>query len=60
MVNDWLGVKASGQLFTVRVADLYRRQGNLLIENWVFVDIIDMLLQLGVDVFADAGIAVSS
>ncbi len=56
MVNDWLGVKAAGQMFTVRVADIWRRQDDLLVENWVFVDIPDMLLQLGVDVFRASGI----
>ena len=49
--KDWLGVKASGQLFAVRVADWWRRDGDLLVENWVFVDLIDMLLQLDYDVF---------
>lgn len=56
MASDWLGVQATGQMFTVRVADIWRRQGDLLVENWVFVDIVDMLLQLGVDLFEKAGI----
>ena len=51
LTKDWLGVKASGQLFAVRVADWWRREGDLLVENWVFVDLIDMLLQLDYDVF---------
>ncbi len=58
LVNDWLGVRAEGQMFTVRVADLYRRQGDKVAENWVFVDVIDMLRQLGVDAFARAGIEI--
>ncbi len=60
MVNDWLGVPAEGQLFTVRVADIWRRSGDKLIENWVFVDVIDMLLQLGVDLFSRAGIEIDA
>ena len=56
MVNDWLDVPASGQMFTVRVADIWRRDGDLLVENWVFVDVIDMLQQLGVDAWRKAGI----
>ncbi|MEM8815432.1 MAG: ester cyclase [Pseudomonadota bacterium] len=59
LANDWLGVAASGQMFTVRVADIWRRAGDRLVENWVFVDVIDMLLQLDVDVFAEAGIEIS-
>lgn len=26
-------------------------EGDLLVENWVLLDIIDMLLQMGIDVF---------
>lgn len=54
LASDWLGVRASGQMFTVRVADIWRRDGERLAENWVFVDVIEMLHQLGRDVFADA------
>ncbi len=56
MVNDWLGVPAEGRMFTVRVADIWRREGDRLVENWVFVDIVDMLQQLGRDPFAEVGI----
>ena len=41
-----------------RVADIWRREGKRLVENRVFVDIIDMLLQLGRDPFAEAGIEI--
>lgn len=58
LANDWLGVRAQGQMFTVRVADIWRRHGDLLMENWVFVDLVDMLLQFGVDVFERAGIEI--
>jgi len=58
MGGDWLGIPANSEPFTVRVADIWRRQDNLLIENWVFVDIIDMALQLGRDLFADAEITI--
>ena len=60
MVKDWLGVRAKGQMFTARVADIWRREGERLVENWVFVDIIDMLLQLGQDPFAEAGIEIQA
>ena len=58
MGSDWLGIPANDQPFTVRVADVWRRRDDLLIENWVFVDIVDMALQLGRDLFADAGISI--
>jgi hypothetical protein len=35
----------------MRVMDVWRREGDLLAENWVFIDMIDLLDQLGVDVF---------
>lgn len=48
---DWLGAPATGKHIVMRCSDLYRREGNYLVENWVFLDIIDILLQMGVDVF---------
>lgn len=49
--NDWLGLKATGKDITLRVVDYWRREGDLLRENWVFIDMIDILEQLGIDVF---------
>ena len=51
LCQDWLGIKAKGQQFTCRVSDWWRREGEVLVENWVFVDLIDMLKQLDYDVF---------
>ena len=56
LCKDWLGIKANGQQFTCRVSDWWRGEGNQLIENWVFVDLIDMLKQLGYDVFKETNI----
>lgn len=49
--NDWLGMPATNKKLNIRCADLYRREGDKLAENWVLLDIIDILLQMGVDVF---------
>jgi hypothetical protein len=49
-----LGLQASGKPFTMRIMDFWRRDDDLLAENWVFIDIPHMLMQLGTDVFADA------
>jgi hypothetical protein len=46
------GLEASGNRCTVRIMDFWRRDGDLLAENWVFIDIPHMLLQLGQDVLA--------
>ena len=49
--DGWLGLKATGKEITLRVMDFWRREGKQLKENWVFIDMIDVLSQLGVDVF---------
>jgi hypothetical protein len=36
----------------MRVADWWRREGDVLRENWVMIDLPDLLLQMNVDVFA--------
>lgn len=48
------GLEASGRACTMRIMDFWRREGNLLAENWVFIDLPHMLLQLGRDVLAEA------
>lgn len=50
--SGFLGLPATGRPVTMRVMDFWRRERHLLRENWVFVDLLDLLLQLGVDVFA--------
>ena len=56
LCKDWLGINVNGQQFTCRISDWWRREGNLLIENWVFVELIDMLKQLDYDVFKETNI----
>jgi len=46
------GLEASSKRCTMRIMDFWRREGDLLAENWVFIDIPHMLLQLGGDVLA--------
>lgn len=50
--GDWLGLPATGRAITMRVMDFWRRDGDQLVENWVMIDIPDLLLQMGIDVFA--------
>lgn len=52
--NVLFGLEATGKPVTMRVMDWWRRQGDWLIENWIFVDFPELLLQLGVDLFAQA------
>ena len=49
--DGWLGLKATGKKVTLRVVDYWRREGDKLKENWVFIDLIDALEQLGVNIF---------
>lgn len=45
------GVPATGKLMTIRDFDWYRRDSNRLVQNWVPIDLVDIFLQLGVDLF---------
>ncbi len=53
-IGPFLGFEPTGVTTRMRVCDWYRREGDLLVENWVFVDIPDMLLQWGYDLLAEA------
>lgn len=50
--GDYLGATATNGPITMRVADWWRREGDTLRENWVMIDLPDLLLQMGVDLFA--------
>lgn len=46
----FLGLPASERPTEMRVVDIYRRDGDKLAENWVFIDLLHYLRLLGVDV----------
>jgi predicted ester cyclase len=50
--GEYLGVLATNRPVTMRVMDWWRREKSLLIENWVFIDIPHLMLQLDVDLFS--------
>lgn len=50
--DGWLGTAATGRAITMRVMDFWHAQNGLLDENWVMIDIPDVLNQIGIDVFA--------
>ena len=52
--KPFLGQPSEGKRLFMRVCDWWRRKGDLLAENWVFVDVPHVLLQMGFDVFAGA------
>lgn len=49
-VKPFLGHGPTNERVFFRVCDWWRREGDLLVENWVFVDVPHVLLQLGYDV----------
>ncbi len=50
-VKPFLGQPATDKTLFMRVCDWWRRDGDKLRENWVFVDIPDVLRQMGRDLF---------
>ena len=49
-LGPWLGIPPTGRPIGMRVMDFWRREGDLLRENWVFIDQLDLLLQMDFDV----------
>ena len=50
----WLGMAPSGREVSMRVADWYRADADgKLIDNWVMIDLLDILHQFGLDVLED-------
>lgn len=51
--GDFMGRKPTGKLGEFRVIDLYRREGNKLAENWIFIDLLHFWKMQGWDVLED-------
>jgi len=51
--KPFLGCPSNDKRLYMRVCDWWRRDGDKLVENWVFVDIPHVLLQMGRDVFSE-------
>lgn len=49
--GNWLGLAPTGKPFTIRVMDFYRIENALIAENWVPIDLLNILDQLGLNVF---------
>jgi predicted ester cyclase len=50
--GPYLGLPPSGRSADMRVVDIYRRGGDKLAENWVFIDMLHFLNMQGLDVLA--------
>lgn len=53
---DFLGWPPTGTTSRWNIMDFWRREGALLVENWVLVDLIDVALQAGIDLLAPLAI----
>ena len=51
-VGGFMGLPGSDTTLEFRVIDLYRREGDKLAENWIFIDMLHVLKQQGMDVLA--------
>jgi len=49
--GGFMGLLATNTDIDMRVVDMYRREGNKIAENWVFIDMPYVLKQQGLDVF---------
>ena len=52
LIGPFLGIEGLNQPIDIRVMDFYHRRGDKLDENWVFLDMVHMFLQLDIDLFA--------
>ena len=51
--GGYMGLTSHGEVEAeMRIVDLYRREGDKLAENWIFIDHLHFLEQLGVDLLA--------
>lgn len=48
--DGFMGLPASERAVEMRVVDMYRRDGDKLAENWIFIDLLHYMILQGVDV----------
>jgi predicted ester cyclase len=51
--HGFMGLPSSDVRVDMRVVDIYRREGEKLAENWVFIDMLHFMKMQGVDVLAE-------
>lgn len=51
--GGFMGLPASDVPADMRVIDIYRREGDKLAENWIFIDMLHFLKMQGVDILGD-------
>ena len=53
--GGFMGLPGSDVAADMRIVDLYRRDGDRLAENWIFIDIPHFMAMQGVDILAELG-----
>ena len=48
--GGFMGMPATGKAADMRVIDMYRRSGDKLTENWIFIDLLHFWNQQGLDI----------
>jgi len=54
--GGFMGMPATNKPSDMRVIDIYRRDGDKLAENWVFIDLLHFWKQQGVDILARSAV----
>jgi len=52
LTGDFMGMPATNEVGEMRVIDIYRRDGNKLAENWIFIDLLHFWKTQGIDFLA--------
>ena len=52
LTNSFMGYPPTNLTADLNVVDLYRRDGNKLAENWIFIDLLGFWLQHGLDILS--------
>lgn len=47
----WMGCPPSDEPVSIRTMEFWRREGDVVAECWTFVDVIDVYMQAGIDLF---------
>ena len=53
--GGWLGLAATHKDITMRVMDIWRREGDKFEENWVMIDLPELFDQMGIDIYHRLG-----
>ncbi len=53
-IDSFMGMSATNKVADMRVIDMYRREGDKLAENWIFIDLLHFWKQQDIDILAQA------